>query len=134
MKTDIKYKQCNDKLLKEYKKRGEISQFPYGCLYGIDTYTLYYYRESEPNIPIAFISLALEGESLTLYEFEVVKSKQRQRIGQSIISDIQQNGINLINKYFNSINLNPSDKDAYEFWETCGYESEDKETMIWEKK
>ena len=104
MKTDIKYKQCDDKLLKEYKKRGEISQFPYGCLYGIDTYTLYYYRESEPNIPIAFISLALEGESLTIYEFEVVKSKQRQRIGQSIISDIQQNGINLINKYFNSIN------------------------------
>lgn len=103
-------------------------------MYGIDTYTLYYYRESEPNIPIAFISLALEGESLTIYEFEVVKSKQRQRIGQSIISDIQQNGINLINKYFNSINLNPSDKDAYEFWETCGYESEDKETMIWEKK
>lgn len=120
---------CTDEILNEYRNKGELSLFQFGC--GIPSEENGYISTFcicnifDHSDIVAFIILSGRSNILSIDEFEVVKSKQRHGIGKDIVRAIQNDNAE------SSIIIIPNSIAARSFWINCGFTEYEDEFMIW---
>lgn len=123
------FSDCTDEMLNEYCNKGELSLFQFGCGIPIEendyNTTFSIYKISDSSDVVAFITLSFKANTLSIDEFEVVKSKQRNGIGKDIVRTIQNDNAT------SSIEVIPNSIAAKSFWRSCGFVEREDEYMIW---
>lgn len=117
--------ECDPCTLEQYMSKGEITLFRFGCAQEDKTKTLVVRKEDEI---VAFMTISIEDDIYVIDEFEVIKSKRRQGIGEEIINKLKKDS--LVKK----IKLYPENDKAKKFWEKCNfslYMEGDIQIMFW---